>query len=276
MLLYKYVPAPRFFSNFKFRFTPAEDLNDPMELIPDIRLRDSGAYARDITRRNIEHAYFRLLLLSPHQTPAEVWARCVAAALQIEQQFDPVAKVQELYEMFMRTTNKNVGVLSLTEDPCSTPMWAHYADQYKGLIIGLDTDSEFFQPKPEEPRVCGQLMNVLYTDTSPVVYVEPGQLDIPKEVFFTKARSWEYEKEWRIIKYLPQASEVVDGPEGKKIHLFEVPPEAVKEVIFGSKISADVQEQVEKALQERAPHVLRKRVIFVPGDGLRVEDCQGG
>jgi hypothetical protein len=273
MLLYKYVPVPRFFSNFKFRFTPAEDLNDPKELVPDIRLRDPGAYVQDITRRNIEHAYFRLLLSSPSLTTAEVWARCVAAAQQIEQQFDAIAKVQELYEMFMRTTNKNVGVLSLTEDPCSTPMWAHYADQYQGLVIGLDSDSEFFQPKPEEPRICGQLMNVIYTDTSPVVYVEPGKLDIPKEVFFTKARSWEYEKEWRIIKYLPQASEVVDGPGGKKIYLFEVPPEAVKEVIFGSKISPDVQEQVEQELQVRAPHVLRKRVSFVPGAGLRVVDC---
>ncbi|CAJ2793051.1 Protein of uncharacterised function (DUF2971) [Burkholderia pseudomallei] len=273
MLLYKYVPTPRFFSNFKFRFTPAEDLNDPKELVPDIRLRDPGAYARDITRRNIEHVYFRLLSSNPNLTPAEAWERCIKAAQQIEQQFDPIAKVQELYETFMRTTNKNVGVLSLSEDPCSTPMWAHYADQYKGLVIGLDSDSEFFQPKLEEPRVCGQLMNVLYTDTSPVVYIEPGKLDIPREVFFTKARSWEYEKEWRIIKYLPQASEVVDGPEGKKIHLFDVPPEAVKEVIFGSKISADVQEQVEQALLARAPHVLRKRITFVPSDGLRVADC---
>jgi hypothetical protein len=47
------------------------------------------------------------------------------------------------------------------------------------------SDSEFFQPKPGEPRVCGQLMNVLYTDTSPVVYVEPGQLDIPKDQVFS-------------------------------------------------------------------------------------------
>ena len=73
-------------------------------------------------------------------------------------------------------------------------MWAHYSDQYKGLVIGLDSESEFFQPKAEDPRVCGQLMNVIYTDTAPVVYVEPGKLDIPKDVFFTKARSWRYEK----------------------------------------------------------------------------------
>jgi hypothetical protein len=273
MLIYKYVPSPRFFSNFKFRFTPAEDLNDPKELVPDIRLRDPSSYARGIAQRNIERAYFDMLFLNPSLTPAEAWMRCVAAAQQFEQQFDPAATVRELYEKFMRTTNKNVGVLSLTEDPCSAPMWAHYAGDYSGLVIGLDSDSEFFQPKPEEPKVCGQLMNVIYTDTSPVVYVEPGKLDIPKELFFTKARSWEYEKEWRVIKYLPQASEVIDVSGGKKIHLFEVPPSTVKEVIFGSKVGADVQKQVEDALQMLAPHVLRKRVIFVQGAGLSVVDC---
>jgi hypothetical protein len=74
-------------------------------------------------------------LLNPNLTPAEAWARCVAAAEQIKQ-FDPIAKVRELYGMFTRTINPNVGVLSLTEDPCSTPMWAHYAQQI-GLVIGL-------------------------------------------------------------------------------------------------------------------------------------------
>ena len=96
MLLYKYMPGPIFFSSFKFRFTPAEDLNDPQELVPDIRLRDPGAYARDITERNIKRAYFNLLILNPNLTPAEAWARCVAAAQKIEQQFDAHAKVREV------------------------------------------------------------------------------------------------------------------------------------------------------------------------------------
>ncbi|NIF55573.1 DUF2971 domain-containing protein [Burkholderia sp. Ax-1724] len=273
MLIYKYVAEPRFFSNFMFRFTPAEDLNDPQELVPDIRLRDPIAYAKAVTDRNIERAYFQMLLLHPDISPDQAWQRIRGAADQLEQQFDPVSKVEEIYEAFMRTTNKNVGVLSLTEDPHNASMWAHYAADYEGLVIGLDSHNEFFQPKPDEPKVCGQLMNVLYTSTSPVVYVEPGRLDIPKEIFFTKTPIWESEKEWRIIKYLPQATEIKDLPEGKKIHLFAVPPEAIKEVIFGSKISSEAREFVEKALQTHAPHVLRKRIKFVRGVGLSSEDC---
>ncbi|MEM5372304.1 hypothetical protein V4C53_40660 [Paraburkholderia azotifigens] len=77
-------------------------------------------------------------------------------------------------------------------------------------------------------------MNVLSTDTTPVVYVEPGKLDIQKEVFFTKTSNWSYEREWRIIKYLTQADEVLTVEGNKAIHLFLVPVAAVKEVIFGS------------------------------------------
>ncbi|MEM5341326.1 DUF2971 domain-containing protein [Paraburkholderia azotifigens] len=77
-------------------------------------------------------------------------------------------------------------------------------------------------------------MNVLSTDTTPVVYVEPGQLDIQKEVFFTKTSKWSYEREWRTLKYLTQADEVPPVEGNEAIHLFLVPMAAVKEVIFGS------------------------------------------
>jgi len=228
---------------------------------------------RDITRRNFGRFYFEFLLSNPHMSPQEALARCVDAAQQIEQQFDESAKVQEVYETFMRTTNKNVGVLSLTEDPFNMPMWAHYGANYEGLVVGFDSDSDFFQPKPEEPSPCGELMNVIYTDTSPVVYVDPGKIDYPKEVFFTKATNWQYEKEWRVIKHLPQASHVSPGPGGKEIHLFDVPSQAVKEVIFGYRASADLREQVEQALNDRAPHVVKKQIKFVPGKDLQTFPC---
>lgn len=273
MLLYKYMPTSRFFTNFKLRFTPAEDLNDPQELVPDIRLLNPGNYMRDITQRNFGRFYFQFLLDNPSMSPAEAMARCLSAAQQLEQQFDESAKVLEIYEMFMRTTNKHIGVLSLSEDPCNTPMWAHYADEYKGLALGFDSESAFFQPKPEEPRPCGQLMNVVYTDTSPVVYVEPGKIEYPKEVFFTKATRWQYEKEWRVIKHLPQASTIASGPGGKPIHLFDVPPETIKEVVFGYKVTPEFRAEVERALDERAPHVVRKQVKFVPPKNLVLVDC---
>ena len=75
-----------------------------------------------------------------------------------------------------------------------------------------------------------------------------------------------------MIKYLPQASEIIAGPASKNICLFEVPPITVKEVIFGSKISAGDKELVEQAIRARAPHILKKQIEFIPGSGLQVMD----
>jgi hypothetical protein len=35
----------------------------------------------------------------------------------------------------------NVGVLSLTTNPTNGVMWAHYADQSKGVCVGIDLES---------------------------------------------------------------------------------------------------------------------------------------
>jgi hypothetical protein len=273
MLIYKYMPTERFFTNFKLRFTPPGDLNDPLELVPKIRLRDPGSYARDITARNLESAIVRYQIEHPNVSQEEVRARVTLAARQLESSMDPQAKEREHFHSFMKVTNQYVGVLSLTTDPSSAPMWAHYAGTYKGLAVGFDSDSNFFRPTEGEPKNCGELVKVTYTNTPPVADVEPGKIDYPKELFFTKAECWGYENEWRVIKYLPHAQEVKEVSNGIPIHLFEVPPDAIKEVVFGFKMSPAARAVVEKALAERAPHVARKKIEFVPNVGLQVMDC---
>jgi hypothetical protein len=271
MLVYKYMPSDRFFGNFKFRLTPAEDLNDPRELVPDIRLRDPSAYARNIVLRNTESAYWRLQISRPDLSPEQVWAQITAAAAKHMENFDETAKKQDLFDMFMRVTNRNVGVLSLAEEPLNELMWAHYANSHAGFVVGLDGDSEFFSPKPGEPKVCGELMNVIYTDTNPVVYVEAGKIDIPKEVFFTKSPVWSYEKEWRMIKYLPSADEV-QNVNDKPIHLFNVPADAIREVLIGAKTSVAKRGEVIAKVRATAPHASIKQVRFHPQTNFTTED----
>ncbi|MBW3501344.1 DUF2971 domain-containing protein [Janthinobacterium sp. NKUCC08_JDC] len=273
MLIYKYMPTVRFFTNFKIRFTPPGDLNDPLELVPKICLRDPDNYARAITARNLEPAIMRYQIEHPYVPQEKVRALLTSAAQQLEGSMDPQEKEREHFNSFMRVTNQNVGVLSLTTDPSSAPMWAHYADTYRGLAVGFDSDSNFFRPNKGEPENCGELVPVDYTNTPPVVFVDAGTLVPPKELFFTKAECWGYEKESRVIKFLPQAQEVIEVPNGLPIHLFEVPPDAIKEVIFGFRMSPEDRATVEAALANRAPHVALKKIEFVPNVGLQVMDC---
>ncbi|WP_097303259.1 DUF2971 domain-containing protein [Pseudomonas chlororaphis] len=269
MLVYKYMPSARFFENLKFRFTPAEDLNDPRELTPEIRLRDPQSYASDIIQRNIHSAYLQNLISHPELSPDIVWKRLLLATHNHMQNFDAEKKVLEIYEMFMRVTNRNIGILSLTTDPLNELMWAHYGSSHSGYVVGLDAESSFFRPKSGEPKLCGELMNVAYTDTTPVVYVDPGKLDIPKDIFFTKTTKWAYENEWRMIKHLENSDEVVESG-GKMIHLFEVSEEAIKEVIIGAKVDKKSADKFESEIRQRLPHVEIKRLKFHPKFGLTV------
>ncbi|WP_232465832.1 DUF2971 domain-containing protein [Burkholderia ubonensis] len=273
MLIYKYMPTERFFTNFKLRFTPPDDLNDPLELVPHVRIVDPEGYARNITERNIESLITRFQIEHPDVPPEEVRARCTWAAEQYEKTLDTMAKEREHFDSFMKVTNEFVGVLSLTTAPTNAAMWAHYADMYKGLAVGFDSESNFFRRAKGEPKQTGELMQVSYTNTPPIAYVEPGKINYPPELFFTKAKCWEYEQEWRMIKYLPNAQDVIERSGGRPIHLFDVPPDTVKEVVFGFKMSPEARAVVEAALAERAPHVAKKKIEFVPNFGLQVMDC---
>jgi hypothetical protein len=268
MLVYKYMPTERFFENYKFRLTPAEDLNDLSELVPDIRLRNANNYAADIVSRNLQSTYLQALIARPDLDPMVVWHQIWQAAQTHISNFDAQATAAQIHKEFMRVTNRNVGVLSLTDDPLNETMWAYYADDHKGFVVGLDSDSTFFNPKPREPKPCGQLMNVIYTDTAPVVYVEAGKFDIPKEVFFAKTTKWSDEREWRMIKYLPMADEVKTNPDGKKIHLFDVPSDAIKEVIFGARVREDVVQRLQAHIRKQIPHVIFKQTRPTPPRGL--------
>ena len=274
MIIYKYAPSPFIFENFELRFSQRDVLNDPAELAPDILLRDPAHYARGILNRNISAVYFRLLFTNPTLPPQEVWRRCSVAALDVERRFEPTVTTRKIYDDFMRVTNRNVGILSLTEDPCSAPMWWFYASEYTGLVIGFDSNDDFFHKQPKDPKVCGDLIPVTYTNNIPIVCVDVGTIDIPNELFFTKTEAWKYEKEWRMLKLLSHANNTAVDKSGETVYLFKVPPSAIREVIFGYRMDTGIREKVKQALQAHASHVLLKEIVFEPGEGLQAVDCR--
>jgi hypothetical protein len=68
-------------------------------------------------------------------------------------------------------------------------------------------------------------------------------------VWYTKSIDWKYEKEWRVTRLLRTAAttRVVDG---RELHLFAFPREAVSEVVLGCRaeniLEGDILESVTK------------------------------
>ena len=93
------------------------------------------------------------------------------------------------------------GICCLSEVRDSILMWAHYANAYRGFCLEFsnelsvvpntitDTGQRTFLPVPPFP--------VVYSEKYPVA--NPISSDWGIDAFLTKAKQWEYEKEWRLV-----------------------------------------------------------------------------
>jgi hypothetical protein len=91
------------------------------------------------------------------------------------------------------------GVLSLSESCDNILMWSHYANNHKGMCIGYNVNSdcaEHIQPV-EYGKYCKIKTSLVYN------YIFDSKTNYEKDIinkyFFTKAKDWEYEKEWRML-----------------------------------------------------------------------------
>ena len=260
MQLYKYMSHEAFLSNLKLRLTPPEDLNDPRECVPAVHIRDPRGYADALVQRNFEQAYLQLLIDSPDISWDELLRRCMAASNQTKRAIgnDSDSIDKGVHDKFMKIINRKIAVLCLTETPDNELMWAHYANSNQGYVVGFNCENEFFKPKKGEPKTCGELMPVQYTDTRPELFVEAGNLDIPKELFFTKTLKWSYEREWRLLRLQSSANEISSG----RFHLFKVPQEVLMNVIFGLKFPETKKLEVEHAVRAIVPRVTFQNASF--------------
>ena len=95
-------------------------------------------------------------------------------------------------------------VLSFSETPCSTAMWAHYSNNHKGFCLKFKTSS--FGDKFKDI-----FEDIIYSKCRPILTPENLEnLDFNvKEKMFIKSEEWAYEKEWRIL------DSVKNSPESK-------------------------------------------------------------
>ncbi len=109
-----------------------------------------------------------------------------------------------------------IGVFCLSSTPFSIPMWAHYGDVGRGVVLEFRTDTPFFEEHPPA--------QVRYKKSRPTV-------KDPVEALRVKSQEWAYEQEWRCFTDLPrnprffnQAAQAVCLP---------FPTDALTAIIYG-------------------------------------------
>ena len=141
-----------------------------------------------------------------------------------------------------RESFNNNGVSCFTSDPTSILMWSHYADSHKGICMKFDVladPSAFFAGYKVNYEVEYPIWNHVRSDTGQSV----------TNLLTTKAKQWEYEQEYRVLKI---------GDPGN--HSFA--PSALVEIIFGLRCAADYIDDVKRLTNNsRTGHVAFSRTV---------------
>jgi hypothetical protein len=91
-----------------------------------------------------------------------------------------------------------IGICSLSETATNELMWAHYADQFRGVCVEYDV-AALLAALPREV----DLVQVHYNDKMLKIGFEELRdadvEDIAKRILSCKYRSWNYEREWRVL-----------------------------------------------------------------------------
>jgi hypothetical protein len=128
-----------------------------------------------------------------------------------------------------------VGVLSMTDNPKNTVMWAHYADNSRGACVGVDFDHDFFKCYVPNGAQYGAFLNLFhpekisYQSERPQYRPESDASAYIRSAFFTKFSDWSYEREFRLLR--PICDCTIEAK--SNIALYRVPQESIVEVVLG-------------------------------------------
>ncbi|MBK8060518.1 MAG: DUF2971 domain-containing protein [Gemmatimonadetes bacterium] len=134
------------------------------------------------------------------------------------------------------------GVVSFSETPLSTLMWAHYADAGRGFVVGFDGSNAAFRDR-RAAHPCGRLTRVRYRDrllplTLDKLADEASRQDVLMRLLLQKQSFWRYEREVRFI--LPRsAADASEEIEGRQLSFKSLPTSAISDIVVGPAVSQD-------------------------------------
>jgi hypothetical protein len=129
---------------------------------------------------------------------------------------------------------KNIGILSLSKNYTDLTMWAHYADNHRGVVIEFDDKHPFFYPDSETTSFLHGLKKVQYSQKRLSVNSDEW---LQEETFLIKSDNWAYEEEYRMTI-------VLDETENPNKHNIAFPPEIIKSILIGCRVDKETHKYV--------------------------------
>jgi Protein of unknown function (DUF2971) len=264
---FKYISFERFESLRcrRIRFTQPGAFNDPFEM-PAFKAAEAEAVRRaaglaglsaqtgeildGLSKGHIPPAALALPISYFLGTAPEATKR-QSKPIPSEMAIDNICKIDQVF-----------GILSLSMTADNLLLWAHYASEHRGLAVEIDPDDQEFNRHTSRDRNFELAKKVRYSEERPLY---PETDEILFDHFFLKSPEWSYEKEYRIVRKFESAIETKDV-KPFPIHLYELPPSAIRRVIFGARVKADLADQRDALIKETTADPAFAHVSF--GDAV--------
>lgn len=246
--LFKYLHPDRVdvLETFRICFSSPTNLNDPFELKPPLSLYESDesmwASVEKIMPQVIEETLAELPPGTRHlvnKAQLEAMVRALVSSKDVGFVSTITKLMPELHTHFNSVMEKRIGLLCLTEAPDDILMWAHYACSHEGFVIELDPETPFFQQQRSEKDELRHLRPVQYSNIRPSLIFDNASM----QALLTKSEHWAYEREWRMMVDLNDATSVITVG-GKSFHLFAFAPCCIKSVILGTRMAQAQRDKV--------------------------------
>lgn len=208
---------------YLYKYRSVDNLDRDLKM-----LSDNSFYASDIKRLNDDQeCYFN----------SEMFIASLKQLLKTFPNSDQViSKVRGQFERIV-SFREQIGIFSLSKNPCSGMMWALYASERKGYCVIYDKEG-LVEVAGSINKNDRQMLNVSYSHNLP----RPDLMDIPsgkllQKLYGTKEQSWSAEEEIRIIT--------------DNFGFQKIVPSALHGIIFGSEMSSEDKNKIKEALAGR-------------------------
>jgi Protein of unknown function (DUF2971) len=234
----------RLLQTSKVRFTQPIEFNDPFEMQPFLECVADQATIEKQFHQHFDATVRRELTTALERLTPEQRARVDSVAIEnaVRQQTPEALNMLKQFAgvvtpvigaQIYKTVNESLGVFCLTEHPANLLMWAHYADNHRGAVIGFDASHPFFNRRRGPDDDFRHFRRVVYRQERPVVSLSNSDA---ADFFYFKSLEWQYEDEWRLIVPLADCSERIESTNGYPICLFQVPAECMRLIILGCRM----------------------------------------
>ena len=248
MIFYKYLPPERIdiLQNRLIRFTQPNALNDPFEARPNfhaLATREGFASAFADTIRQAPPIWEHCRLVTQTNLDQQAFTDKVERDPDYAEQVYNNLGLSNLHTYARKRTYELcnvVGILSLSETPDNLLMWSHYAEEHTGFVLMFDNSHDFFKGETPLPGFA-KPEPVQYKSERPSTTIEEVTMS---DIFFTKGSDWQYEKEWRYLKFLNDADKRHETPNTPSVELFRLPPKCIRGVILGCRSSKELKDTI--------------------------------